>query len=102
VNALANISDQREDEDRQKVHETFILASGHHGDESAKLAYEFWSGKMIVDGSIAVRFHPSSNGSISEQSIQRVKGIIQAWKSKIDADPAMNKLNEVFPPFVPD
>jgi hypothetical protein len=102
VNALANISGQREDEDRQKVHETFILASGHHGDESAELANEFWNGKMIVDSSIAGRFHPSSNGSISGQSFQRAKGLIEAWKGKIDADPAMSKLNETFPPFVPD
>jgi hypothetical protein len=102
VYGLANISSQREDDDRQKVHETFIRASSHHGDESVRLANEFWSGKMIVDSSIAARFHANSNGLISGQSFQRAKDLIEGWKAKVDADTAMKKLNELFPPFLPD
>ncbi len=101
VSQLADIARQREDEDRQKVRESFMLASSHHEDEAAELANEYWSGKMIADSNIAVRLHGSNNGASSEQLLSHTRDFVETWKSKIDADPAMKKLNEIFPPFTP-
>jgi hypothetical protein len=76
LSLLADVARQCQDNDLQKVHETFMLATRRQNDEAAELANEFWSGKMIADSNIAVRLHGSNNGATSAQVLSHTKDFV--------------------------
>jgi hypothetical protein len=104
---LRKIAGQREDEDRQKALKYCKPGQSDCG-ESATLSYEFWAGKWKVDANIngclivskmsGQDWCENDPGSV----FQNVKDFLESWKSKFDADPAMKRLREEFPPSVPD
>ncbi len=75
-------------------------------DESAMaqaLLWQYWSGRVAVDADLELRFNGLINGSsavkTASEALRKIADEIDQWKTKIDGNPAQQKLNTVFPPL---
>lgn len=109
VIGLEKFASRRRDEDQQKVVK-YCKPGQSDCEESALLSAAFWTGKWRVDAELSGCIHVSEmvgrdwceNDRPPGQVFQNTKDFLERWKSKIDEDPAMKRLREVFPPSVPD
>jgi hypothetical protein len=74
-------------------------------DESAlpqALLWLYWSGRAQVDSDLELRFNSLIKGSsdvkTASEALRKIADEIDQWKTKIDSNPAQQKLNIDFPP----
>jgi hypothetical protein len=80
------------DEAKQQKYPT----SGHR-DSSAQPLWEYWANWVTVDRNIELRFPKDLAQEKPSATLRRVADMINGWKTKIDGNIALQKLNIVFP-----
>jgi hypothetical protein len=68
-----------------------------HGDSSAQPLREYWASWVIVERDIELRFPKDIAHEEPSATLRRVADMINGWKTKIDGNIALRKLNAVFP-----
>jgi hypothetical protein len=105
---LEKMAGQRRDKEAQKVLE-YCKPGRIDCEETARLVAGFWAGKWEVDAAIGSCIHVSEmagrdwceNDRPPGQVVQYTMDYLERWKSKIEEDPAMKRLREIFPPSAP-
>jgi hypothetical protein len=70
--------------------------SGHR-DSSAQPLWEYWASWVTVERDIELRFPKDLGQEKPSATLRRVADMINGWKTKIDGNIALQKLNIVFP-----
>jgi hypothetical protein len=68
-------------------------------DDSPSLLHQYWAGRLQVDTNVAGHFPSDASEEKQSGSFHYLANYIHTWKTKIDNDVAMKRLDTVFPPF---
>jgi hypothetical protein len=96
LNALLAELRERMAADRAKQYK--YPTSGHR-DSSAQPLWEYWESWLTVERDIKSRFPNDLGQEKPSTTLRRVADMIGGWKTKIDGNIALKKLNIVFPPI---
>jgi hypothetical protein len=68
-------------------------------DPSAQPLWEYWSSQATVERDIELLFPKDLSREKPSETLRKVANMMNAWKTKIDSNLALQKLNTIFPPI---
>jgi hypothetical protein len=104
--ALFNEVERSKTEDQRKQRDHYRPRRMLEKDESAlpqALLWLYWSGRVQVDTNLELRLNGFIKGSsgvkTASEALRKIADEIDQWKTKIDSNPAQQKLDTAFPPL---
>jgi hypothetical protein len=68
-------------------------------DPSAQPLWEYWSSQATVERDIELLFPKDLSREKPSETLRKVANMMNVWKTKIDSNLALQKLNTIFPPI---